>query len=594
VSIVSCDVTDRQQLASLVESVPEDRPLRGIVHTAAALDDGVVESWTPEGVDRVFAPKADAAWHLHELTEHLPLHAFILFSSAAGTFGNPGQGIYAAANVFLDTLAAYRRARGMAAVSLAWGLWAATSALSEAELQRLERSGATAMSTEEGLELFDAAVAMDTALAIPIRFDIAALRAGARAWTLPPLLRGLVRMPARPALEGGSLARRLAEASGAQHEELVLEAVCAEASAVLGRSPEEVSAQASFLELGFDSLTAVELRNRLNAATGLQLPVALVLDCPTPVALAGYLLSRLREKADAGRGSLAPVASDGTAKSSSEGGSDETISSLFVRAQSLGMADDFMGSLAAMSQFCATFDVKLGSDRAPKPIRLAQGPVLPRLICVPPILATSGPHQYIGFARSFRDDRDVLVLPNPGFVSGELLPASAALAIETQAEAARVCSDGDPFVLVGHSTGGMLAHAVAACLEGVGIMPAGVVLLDTYLLHSRIAADMQHAVMERMLDDKASDAYVNDTRLAAMATYLRLFAAWQAQRIAAPTLLVRAAQPMSGTPAGPAWQPTWDLPHTSVDVPGDHFTMLGEHAHSTGQAVHDWLVAQFE
>ncbi len=294
VEVVACDVADRAQLRALLDSLPEDRPLRGVVHAAAVLDDGVVSSLTPERVARVFAPKVDAAWNLHELTADMDLSMFVLFSSAAGVLGNPGQGNYAAANAFLDALAAHRRAAGLPGISLAWGLWELLGAIaSDTDLQWLARSGIAAISLEEGLELFDAAAGLEEPLAIPVRLDAGALRARARVGALPALLRGLVRLPARGATGSPreSLAERLRSVPEPDREGVVLELVSGEVAGVLGHeSTRAVDPQRPFKELGFDSLTAVELRNRLSAATGLRLPATLVFDFPTVTELVRHLL----------------------------------------------------------------------------------------------------------------------------------------------------------------------------------------------------------------------------------------------------------------------------------------------------------------
>ncbi len=300
VSIVECDVAEREQLCALIEGIPEQQqPLRAVLHAAGALDDGLLEALTPERLDRVLAPKLDAAWHLHELTAALDLDAFVLFSSAAGTFGNPGQAAYAAANAFLDGLAARRRGEGLPAVSMGWGWWEQssemTAGLRESDLARLARAGVRAMPTEEALALFDSALAGADSLVLPMRLDLAAWRAQATAGTLPPLLRGIVRTPARAgAGGGGSLARRLAQVPEHEHGAFVLDLVRGEVAAVLGHSSRAaVDPGRAFKDLGFDSLLGVELRNRLGATTGLRLAATLVFDYPTPAALATHLLELL-------------------------------------------------------------------------------------------------------------------------------------------------------------------------------------------------------------------------------------------------------------------------------------------------------------
>ncbi|WP_190127046.1 type I polyketide synthase, partial [Streptomyces inusitatus] len=296
----ACDVADREALAAVLAAIPAEYPLTAVVHTAGVLDDGVVGSLTSARLSGVLRPKVDAAWNLHELTRDLDLSAFVLFSSAAGVFGGAGQANYAAANVFLDALAQHRRAQGLAATSLAWGLWTGVGGmggdLTEADRERINRGGIAALAPETGLALFDAARRAEDALLVPLPLDLAALRAQARAGMLPDLLRGLVRAPARRAVGtagagGGSALRdRLAALPAAERDAALLEVVRVEVAAVLGHpSTDEVPADRAFKELGFDSLTSVELRNRLGTATGVRLPATLVFDYPTPIALADFL-----------------------------------------------------------------------------------------------------------------------------------------------------------------------------------------------------------------------------------------------------------------------------------------------------------------
>ncbi|MEV4503455.1 SDR family NAD(P)-dependent oxidoreductase [Streptomyces klenkii] len=290
----ACDIADRAALAALLAAGPVDT----VVHTAGVLDDGVIAALTPERLDAVLKPKADAVLNLHELTGEGT--TFVLFSSAAGVFGNPGQGNYAAANAFLDAFARHRRAQGLPTISLAWGLWeqegAMADALDEAGRTRMARSGVLPLSTEDGLRLFDAALASDEPVLVPVRLDTTALRNQAPG-TVPALLRGLVRVTTRGTARratAGSLADRLAGLAPDERDEAVLDLVRSEVAAVLGHaSPRAVRPAHAFQDLGFDSLTAVELRNRLSTATGLRLPATLVFDHPTPAALARHIGTEL-------------------------------------------------------------------------------------------------------------------------------------------------------------------------------------------------------------------------------------------------------------------------------------------------------------
>ncbi|MFE2679682.1 type I polyketide synthase, partial [Streptomyces hygroscopicus] len=298
VSVVACDVADRGALAGVVAGVGD---VGWVVHAAGVLDDGVVGALTPERLGAVLRPKVDAAWHLHELTREMDLSAFVLFSSASGTLGGPGQANYAAANAFLDALAAQRRAQGLPALSLAWGLWeqdgGMAGGLGDPDQRRMARTGMTALSTDDALKVFDAVVGSAHSVLLPMRLDMAVLRE--RAATLPPLFSGLVRTRGRRIATVGtgdpaSLRERLAGLGREERAQHLLELVRREAAIALGHGSEgAVDAEKAFREIGFDSLTAVELRNRLDTATGLRLPATLVFDYPTPAALAAQLAAEL-------------------------------------------------------------------------------------------------------------------------------------------------------------------------------------------------------------------------------------------------------------------------------------------------------------
>ncbi|MEU1313362.1 SDR family NAD(P)-dependent oxidoreductase, partial [Streptomyces cinnamoneus] len=312
VTVAACDAADAEGLARVLAEVPADRPLTAVVHAAGVLDDALVGSLTPAHVDRVFRPKADAAVNLHELTKDLDLSAFVLFSSLAGVLGGAGQANYAAANAFLDALAQQRGAAGLPGLSLAWGLWAERSGmtghLGDGDLERMRRTGLAPLESKEGLDLFDAALASGETFLVPTPVDPAALGEQARHGTLPPLLSSLVRVPTRrqavaraTAPAGDGFAERLGRMGPDERARHLLELVRAQAAAVLGHtSGEAVAGDSAFKDLGFDSLTGVELRNRLTAATGLTLPATLVFDHPTPAALADEMLARLAPAAAGG------------------------------------------------------------------------------------------------------------------------------------------------------------------------------------------------------------------------------------------------------------------------------------------------------
>ncbi|MEV6134251.1 type I polyketide synthase, partial [Streptomyces violaceusniger] len=303
VRTVACDIGDRAAVAELLASLPAEAPLTAVVHTAGVLDDGMVTAMTPERLDTVLRPKADAALILHELTRDMDLAAFVVFSSAAGVFGNPGQANYAAANAFLDALAQQRRAAGLPATSLAWGHWALSSEmtahLTAADLrQHTRRFGMTALSEQTGLALFDAGLRGAAPALVAARLDLAGLRAHAATTPVIPLLHKLVppgrRIVSRTATPRTDLVRRLESADPAEREQTLLDLVTRHAAQVLGHaSADGLAADRAFRDLGFDSLTSVELRNRLNAATGLRLPSTLLYDHPSPLALTWHLHTEL-------------------------------------------------------------------------------------------------------------------------------------------------------------------------------------------------------------------------------------------------------------------------------------------------------------
>ena len=291
--VVACDVADPEALAAAVG----DRRLTGVVHTAATLDDGLLDSLTPEKFDRVLRSKADAAMALHALTAGREIGAFVLFSSVAGLLGGAGQASYTAANAFLDTLARTCRAEGLPAVSLPWGLWDAQGGmagrLGERNLGRATRSGLQPLDAGEALRLLDAACASGEPVVAPVRFDTAVWRSPTTPVTPPSMLRGLVRAPVRRAAakaDRSSFAERLAAMPEADQRHAVLDLVAAQAAAVLGHGgASAVDPGRAFRDVGFDSLTAVDLRNRLAAASGVRLPATAVFDHPTPNALAAEL-----------------------------------------------------------------------------------------------------------------------------------------------------------------------------------------------------------------------------------------------------------------------------------------------------------------
>ncbi|KIF03120.1 polyketide synthase, partial [Streptomyces sp. RSD-27] len=311
VTIAACDVSDRDALAALLAAIPADQPLTAVIHAAAVVDDGVIEALTPEQVERVLRVKVDATRHLHELTRDLDLSAFVLFSSFAATFGAPGQGNQAPGNAFLDAFAEYRRAAGLPATSLAWGPWGSGDGDGSAAGDRMRRHGIIAMAPERTLASLRHALDRDETTLTLVDMDWKRFTLAFTADRPRPLLlelpeaRRVIESAERESTEdlagGVPLSTQLAGLPDVEQERLLLDLVRTAVAAVLGHADlTAVEAGRAFKELGFDSLTSVELRNRLGAVSGLKLPASLVFDHPTPAAVAAYLRAGIVPDAVAG------------------------------------------------------------------------------------------------------------------------------------------------------------------------------------------------------------------------------------------------------------------------------------------------------
>ncbi|MFJ4689655.1 SDR family NAD(P)-dependent oxidoreductase, partial [Streptomyces sp. NPDC088789] len=328
-TVVSCDVTDRDALAAVLDSVPAEHPLTAVVHTAAVLDDNTLESLTPHQLDRVLQVKAGAADHLHELTRHLPLSAFVLFSSISGTLGAPGQGSYAPANAYLDALAERRRAEGLPATSIAWGAWGGGGMAEHRAVDALlNRHGLLRMPSERAADALRRAVTEDEGCLVVADIDWDRLFLAFTASRARPLLEGVPearrlaetrrQRAAEQQASGPELVQRLAPLGRTDRDKALLDLVRRETATVLGHgSPTAVDPRRAFNELGLDSLTGVEIRNRLNGHTGLRLPPAVVFDRPTPEALARHIGAELFG-ADEDRGPAVPPSATATAAMAQE------------------------------------------------------------------------------------------------------------------------------------------------------------------------------------------------------------------------------------------------------------------------------------
>ena len=593
VTLAPGDPADREELAALLAAVPAELPLTAVVHTAGVLTEEALGTLTVDGLEEVLHTSTLTARNLHEATRGLELTAFVLFSSVAASLGvGVGLGAQAAAAAYLDALAEHRRAQGLPASALAWGVRAeqpadaGEAAAEQLREQRLAKRGLPVL--ESGATLVAFRQALDERAGNLVLADVdweSYLRVFA-ADRPSPLLRELPEVRAAAAAAGArhsaGVLGRLPSLSPTEQLDLLLDLVRAEIAALLGHpGGRSVEPRRDFLELGMDSVTSVTLRGRLDTVLGRRLPARVILDHRTPLALAGHL-----------RELLTGTGSAGTVETPHE---PDPLSARYLRALREGRPDDLAGQLrAAAGQrpvFGAPRDADLPDSVLPYPVLLAEGDARPVMACFPTVLATSGPHQFARFATGFTGLRNVSAFALPGFREGERLPADLDAAAAAVAAAVARRADGAPVALVGYSSGGLLAHAAAAILEREGLFPEAVVLLDTYLPGDRALRRISPALTGGMGARLGEFAPLDDTRLTAMAGYLGLLDGWEPAPVKAPVLLVRPADPVPGVPedAAETWRSSWPQPHAVVEVPGDHFSMIEEHAAHTANRVQDWL-----
>lgn len=599
VRVVACDVSDGAAVDALVGSC---RPaLTAVFHLAGVVADKVVDGMTPERVVSVLAPKADAAWHLHEATRGLGLSAFVLYSSAAGVLGRPGQANYAAANGFLDALARHRTARGLPAQALAWGPWVTADdegMAGRVAPHRLGEGGVRAVTEREGIDLLDAALRTPEPVLVPIPLD----RAAAGRQAVPPVLADL--LPGRPAARAGQMVTaapaveqtpggwrdRLAAVPADRRETELADLIRAELAAVLG-FPDAASfpVDREFTELGFDSLTAVQVRNRLSAFTRVRLAPTIVLEHPTLPALAAHVHAALREA-----GGLPQTGTEAEPRTTAGSGMENnarfsTVYHRVLREQ---------GPLEAMAlRYFASYALPAFStaDRARytvAPARLAHGDGA-ALAYLPDYLT---PYQRIphGLAKQFDGERDLFLLEHPGLGAHRAVPDSVATLVRAHADTVRDLSHGRPLVLVGYCAGGAIAHAVARHLAGEGQPPAGVVLLDSHagVLRRDDARGLALMAAGAALPDDVADEF-DDSLLMAGGGYARVLEQWQPEPSPVPTLLLRGRPTahMRRIDADGDWQAHWPLPHDTADIPGDHYSLVHHDADTTAAAIRAWLTA---
>ncbi|MFC9477109.1 type I polyketide synthase [Nocardia sp. NPDC056952] len=577
VTFAACDVSDPAALAAVFDQIPAEHPLRAVVHTAGVVSSGRLAETTVEQIAVSNAAKVAGARNLDRLTRDCELDAFVLFSSGAASWGSAGSAAYALGNAYLDGLALERRACGLPATSIAWGLWGGGGMAEGAAEMMLGRRGLRHMMPEAAVYALAAAVVGDDTLVTVADVDWAWF---AQTFTIARPSRLIAEIPAvresllaQQEVAGPSASdwtAGLARLSVSEQLEQLTAAVRTTVATVLGhQNSDAVDPGRLFLELGFDSLTAIDLRNRLSQILGLDLRSSLAFDYPTVTSLAEQLQTMLTDGEQ-------PSSVDSSMLSITSLYRDACGAHRYVEANEMAMA-------AALLRPTFTTAIEMSMTR--EPLKLASGTQEPVLIGIPATSPLSGPYEFSRIAKHFQDQREFWVLPLSGFHPGERLPATWEVLVDTVVDAVLHVADGRPFVLVGRSAGGTIAHGVEVGLEKRGARAEGVVLLDTFEIGSKETLLVQPGVLRHLYDQENKVGKMDDIRLTAMSGYYRLLANWERREITCPTLFVAAADADADTGVSAVWS----LEHELATVPGDHFSMTEEYSIDTATAIENWI-----
>ncbi|SNQ49807.1 Polyketide synthase family protein (fragment) [Frankia canadensis] len=608
-TVAACDVGDADQFTALLDQLAAGgEPVTAVVHAAGVAGPSApLERLDLAAFADVLAAKATGAAVLGRLLAdpHTALREVVLVSSIAAVWGSGGQAAYSAANAYLDALAATRTVTGRRLTAVAFGPWADAGIGAEPALRDfLTRRGLRPLDPPSAAGALTHAVAARHPASVVVDVDWARFLPAITAarpsryfeeLALPPTPRS------DPSGVGGATAAPPtlpAPRSGAEYADLVR----AQAAAVLGHdTPADVDPRRRFLELGFDSLASVELRRRLAAATGLPLGTQAVFEHPTVADLAAHLRSIAADRGDQPDATPSPRPTTSTGAVGDAGGDDGVelaggVRWLYRQACAQGRFAAGVGVLRAAARLRPVFRTAGEFGTPPRLVRLATGPAPFVLVCLPSLVAPSGPHNFARLALHLHGRRDVHALAHPGFGDGELLPASADLVIGMHADAVARAFPGRPAVLAGYSSGGWLAHATAAALEERGVRPAAVALLDTWLPTDQIPEEDIHEELRGIAVNDQAFALMTEAQVTAQGAYLDLFEHWRPRQVEAPVMLVRAARRMprrvvAEDVTGPdqAWTTDWEMGHDSFDVAGDHQSMMHEHAETTARDVDRWL-----
>ncbi|MFI1198651.1 type I polyketide synthase [Streptomyces sp. NPDC020883] len=590
VRIVAADVAAREEMTALVRGLAADgEPVRAVFHAAGVGQNTPLADMDLAEFRAVAAAKTAGADVLDELFPDEALDAFVLFSSVSGVWGSGRYAAYAAGNAHLDALAERRRARGVTATAVAWGVWDGSAMVGPEGGQQLRRRGLVPMPPADGITALARALDGDEATLVVADVDWEPFLAGYTAARPRPLIGELPRVrelltaqkETAPA-DHQDVRRRLAALPAEQRHEELAALVRGTVAAVLGHpDATAVGDHRPFVELGFDSLSAVEVRSRLNLATGLDLPAMLVFDHPTVTAVCAFLQQALDQGASAPATATAPSVD-----------AAESFAAVYRQVALRGRMTEVEALLSGASGLRRRFTDPSQAPAGTGYVRLAKGDRGPAVVCLPPFAPVEQSLQFARLSTFFRDRRDLSMVTVPGFLPDEPLAADIDVLVDVLAEATLRCADGKPFAMLGYSSSGWLAHGVAARLESAGTPAQGVVLLDTYLPDS-MPLSVRQAMTYEVNERRARFTTMNFTSLTALGSYRKLFRGWTPEPIGAPTLFLRPEECIPGDPEAPPitedWRAHWPLPHTEAVVPGDHCTIVAENAGEAAAVVHDWL-----
>ncbi len=611
VSIYSCDTADPDQLTTLLETIPTAHRLTGIIHTAGILDDAVLTEMTGDQLDSVLSAKADSACHLDQLTADMDLDAFIVFSSAAGVLGAPGQANYAAANAVLDALAQQRHRQHRHTLSLAWGYWQTSSGmtahLDSADQARLTRVGLTPITTAQGLALFDAALTHHHPTLVAATLNRPALTELARRNTLPAILSALTHTrPQAASASPDTLTKRLASQTPNQQRATLTTLVITTTAAVLAHpDPTTLNPDRLFKDLGTDSLAALELRNSLSAQTGLSLPATLVFDHPSPTAVVAYLADLLGEAGEYDASRNSPVALREPTQSingaSGSGVAEDSLGLLLREGFRSGKTQEALSLLKAAAILRPTIQSCPGMPPhiASPPTTFTHGPSLPHLIFLCTSVPNTGVHKYLRIASKFKEVRPVSAIPLPGFLQGEALPHSSEAAIELLAHVVTTLADDKPFVLAGYSSGGNVAYALAKHFEDIqNANLSGVALLDTFESEDIAADSLLRDFVRDITDETADEARMYKagnlvTKFTAAATWTDITRGLYRGPLETDVLFLQCTRPW-GLPSESGeleyfLAEPWNESQTVRKVPADHRSILREGSGMAAQIIEEWI-----